>query len=133
MTSVDDRIVNLEFNNAAFESKIASTMSALDDLRASLKLDNVKSGLDELSSGMDNTKIDRLSQGVEAVGQHFGNMKVVAIGALLAIGQQVTNLAASMVQKLGASATSAARDGFSDYNKKLNSVQTVMNATGKSI
>ena len=133
MTSVDDRIVNLEFNNAAFESKIASTMSALDDLRASLKLDNVKSGLNELSTGVDNSKIDRLSQGVDAVGQHFSNMKVVAIGALLAIGLQVTNLAASMVQKMGASVTSAARDGFSDYNKKLNSVQTVMNATGKSI
>ena len=49
MASVDNRIVNMEFNNAKFESGVRQTLHSLSQLDKALKMDGASKGLDDVS------------------------------------------------------------------------------------
>lgn len=133
MSSIDERVVEMKFDNNQFAKGTADSISSLDKLKSALNLDGVTKGLQGLDDAGKNFNLGGLSNSVDNLATRFSGMQAVALGALAAIGTQVTALAINIGQKLGASATSALRDGFSDYNLKLGSVQTIMNATGADI
>ena len=45
MASVDDRIVRMEFDNAAFERKVSTTLTSLGQLDKALKFEGAQNGL----------------------------------------------------------------------------------------
>ena len=51
MSSIDERIVEMKFNNAQFESAAKSTFGTLDHLKKALNFDAAKKGFDGLSAG----------------------------------------------------------------------------------
>lgn len=133
MSSIDQRVVEMKFDNQQFAKGTADSISALDKLKSALNLDGAAKGLANLSAAGNNFSLANLGNSVDSIASRFTGMQAVALGALAAIGSSVTNLGITIAQKLGASATNAVRDGFSDYNEKLTSVKTIMNATGADI
>lgn len=47
--TIDTRVVEMKFDNAAFERGIASTLKSLANLKSGLKLDGAASGLNEVN------------------------------------------------------------------------------------
>lgn len=129
---IDEKVVEMRFDNSQFEKNVQTSISSLEKLKDSLDLDGAARGLDEVSSSMDNTSgfASSLTAGIETIGHKFSAMEVVAITALANITNSVVNLGKQMISSL---TIDQIMSGFSKYENKTTAVQTIVNATGKSI
>lgn len=130
MSSIDERVVNMKFNNAQFQSGIQSTLSSLEKLKANLNLSGAAKGLDGLGAAAKNVNLSNIAAGVDNLASKFSNLGIIGITALTNIANKAVNAGLSLVKSLTIAPIS---EGFNDYNAKLTSVQTIMNATGASI
>lgn len=128
-TSIDERVVAMKFNNGQFQQGVSNTIKALDDLKGKLNFDGAKKSLGDLNTAGKSFDLSGMANGVDTMAAKFSSLQVVAVAALATIASKAVSLGLSM----GQSITAAATDGFNDYNTKLTSVQTIMNATGADI
>jgi hypothetical protein len=118
MSSVDDRIVNMQFNNKQFTQGASDSQKALENLEAALGNAGSGGGLDKMAAGVDN------------VSSRFGALKVAAIASIATIATRVTNAGIEMVKSMTLDPIMA---GFKEYETNLNSIQTIMANTGKKV
>ena len=125
MSSIDNRIVNMEFNNKEFEKNISTSIDSLDSLKKSLDFKGAEKSFDEVakSSGI-------LGDAVEEVKLKFNALEIMAITALAKITNAAIDAGVNLVKSLSLDQVSA---GFSKYERETKAVQTMMNATGLSI
>lgn len=114
---IDERIVDMQFQNRQFEEGIRESLSSLD---------NLKKGLASLDGG----SLSGLAAGIQAVGERFSTMGVIAATTIQNITNRVVNLASELLKSL---TIQPIFGGYEDYERKLTSVQTIMNATGETI
>ena len=129
-TTVDNRIVEMQFNNAQFENGVRESMSTLDKLKKALNMDSAKKGFDELDKASKNVKFDGISAGLETTKQHFSAMEVVGITALANITTAAMRAGANIVKSLTIDQVTS---GFGEYELKMGSIQTIMAGTGESL
>lgn len=107
--SVDNRIVNMIFNNREFEEGVAETTESLDKL---------KKGLDFSNSSID---LSGVVSGLEALQSRFS-----VIGEQ--VHQFVTNIVNQTKRLVDQAMIEPIRDGFNEYELKMGSVQTILNS-----
>lgn len=107
--SVDNRIVNMIFNNREFEDGVAETTESLDKL---------KKGLDFSNSSID---LSGIVGGLEALQSRFS-----VIGEQ--VHQFVTNIVNQVRRLVDQAMIEPIRDGFNEYELKMGSVQTILNS-----
>jgi phage-related protein len=130
MSSVDERVVDMKFNNGQFQKGVSATQKALDGLKKGLNLDGAKKSLAGLSAEGSRFNLSNISKGVEHISSKLTAVGVVGVTALATITASAVAAGAQLVKSL---TVAPIAEGFNDYNAKLTSVQTIMNATGKSI
>ena len=128
-SSIEEKVVAMRLNNSDFEANAKKSISTLGDLAKSLKLENAAKGLSAIASAAKNTNLDSVSTGVDNLASKFSALSVIGVTALATIANKAVNVGLNVVKSLTIGPIGA---GFSDYTEKLTSVQTVMNATGKS-
>ena len=128
--TIDERVVEMRFDNKQFESNVATSMSTLDKLKRSLKFDGASKGLEDINSAAKRVNMDGLGGAVESVKAKFSALDVVAVTALANITNSAVNAGKRLISSLTIDQVTA---GWSKYEQKTASVQTIMNATGKSI
>ena len=115
---VDERVVSMQFDNKNFEKNVSTSMSTLDKLKHSLNFKDSEKSL------------QNLSKSTEEVRAKFSALDVVAITALSNITNSAINAGKKLISSLTIDQVTA---GWSKYEQKTASVQTILNATGKSI
>lgn len=106
---VDERVVSMQFDNRQFERNISNTMSTLEKF---------------------NGNLGGLGTAVEKVGSKFSAMQVAAVTALV----NITNSAVNAGKRIVAALTiDPVKTGFSEYELKMGSIQTIMAGTGESL
>lgn len=130
--TIDNKVVEMSFDNSKFEKNVQTSISSLDQLKKSLDFDGIANGLDDVDSSTQNcsSNISGLSAGIETVGQKFSALQVIAITALANITNSAVEAGKRLVASLSVDQISA---GFAKYEEKTQSVQTIINATGKTI
>lgn len=128
--TIDERVVEMRFDNKNFEANVQTSMSTIEKLKRSLNFSDTANGFDKLSSAASKVDMSGLSDGVETVRARFSALQVVAITALANITNSAINAGKNLVSSLTIDQVTA---GWSKYEQKTASVQTIMNATGKSI
>ena len=113
---IDNRIVEMSFENKSFEKGISDSTKSLADFDKALK----NSGNGSSFSG--------LSGIVAGVSEKFSVLQTVAVGALLKIGSQ---LAVAGQQFINAFTIAPISAGFDEYELKINSIKTML-ASGKT-
>ena len=121
--TIDERVVEMRFDNKHFESNVATSMSTLEKLKRSLKLDGATKGLENLSSAAKNNNISELGNAAHTVGLRFDAMYTMADQALRNITTRVQQTAESMVK---AFTIDPIKSGFSEYETKMGSIQTIL-------
>lgn len=129
-TNVDRRVVEMQFNNRQFENGVQTSLSTLDKLKAALKFDGAVKGFDEISKAAENVRIPVLSSAVETVSNKFSALEVMAVTALANITNSAVNAGKQIVNALAIEPIS---QGYSEYELKMNSVQTIMASTGEDL
>lgn len=128
--SVEQRIVEMRFDNQQFEKGVQTTMGTLDKFKQSLKLDGATKGLEEVNKAAKGINISGLSSAVETVKSRFSALEVVAITALANITNSVVNAGKKLVDSF---TLEPIHQGFAEYELKMGSVQTIMASTGADI
>ena len=128
--TIDEKVVSMQFDNRQFEKNVHTSMSTLDKLKKSLNLSDSAKGLENISASAKKVDMGPLTSGVETVRAKFSAMEVVAVTALANITNSAVNAGKRLVSSLTIDQVAT---GWSKYEQKTASVQTIMNATGKSI
>lgn len=128
--TVDERVVEMRFDNRQFEQNVATTMSTLDKFKQKLNFRGATRGLDEVGAAASKVDMRGLGSGVETVTAKFSALQVMGVTALANITNSAVNAGKRIVSAL---TIDQVRKGWEKYEQKTASVQTIMNATGKSI
>ena len=129
-TTVDQRIVSMEFDNRRFERNVKTSLGTIDKLKKSLKFEESSKSLEQLNKSAGKVDMSKLEKGVESVQVKFSALQVVALTALSNITNSALNAGKRLITSLSTDQLTA---GWTKYEEKTSSVQTLMNSTGKSI
>lgn len=126
MSSIDERVVGMKFDNAQFEAGIKTTLASLEALNKSLKLENAGKGLTDLHAAGQRVQLGHISQAVDGIANRFRAMSVVAITALATIAHQAIVAGGNVVKSL---TIDPIKTGLREYETNLNSIQTILSNT----
>lgn len=128
MASVEDRVVRMSFENAAFEKGVATTLGTIGSLNTALRDLGTKSGLADIQAADSRFSLPGVTGAVQGVSAGFAAMATVAITTL----SNITNKAVDAGLSLAKSLTLAPiADGFAEYELNMNSIQTILANTRK--
>lgn len=126
--TIDQRVVEMRFDNANFEKNVSTSMSTLDKLKKSLKFEESAKGFENISKAAGRVDMGGLSNGVESVRLKFSALEVMAVTAL----QNITNSALNAGKKLVSDlALDPIISGFKEYETQINATQTILANTQK--
>ena len=129
-TTVDERVVSMQFDNAQFERNASQSMSTLDKLKKALKFEKTAESLDTLSEATKRLDFSPMVDGLETVEEKFSAMEVIAVTTLVNITNSVVNTGKQLAKSLSVDQIAS---GWDKYNQKIQSVQTIINSTGMSL
>ena len=122
-TTIDERVVEMRFDNKQFEQNVQTSLSTLDKLKQSLNLTGAAKGLEDVNSAAKNCNMTPLSNAVETVRVRFSALEVMAITAL----QNITNSALAAGKNIISALTiDPIKTGFQEYETQINAVQTIL-------
>ena len=124
-TTVDERVIEMRFDNKQFEQNIQTSLSSLDKLKKSLNLEGAAKGLETVNDAANKCSgnMSPLSNAVETVRVRFSALEVMAITAL----QNITNSALAAGKNLVSAFTiDPIKTGFEEYETQINAVQTIL-------
>lgn len=129
-TTIDERVVEMRFDNRQFEAGVKTSLSTLDKLKEGLDLDGAAKGLKGLGDAAKKCDLSTLSNSVETVRMKFSALEVMAVTALSNITNSVINTGKRMIESF---TLEPPKQGFDEYELKMGSIQTIMMSTGASL
>lgn len=132
MNEVDNRIVQLEFDNSQFEKNASQTINTLDRLKTSLDFSDSTSELKSFEQVAQNMSYDKITTGLTNIGESVDSIanKFTLMGT---IGQKVINQLADTIINATKSAVGFftfdnLSAGFSKYSASTKATQTILAA-----
>ena len=132
-TSVDERIVEMRFNNKQFEEGIKESTDSLANLRKSLKLEDASKGLKDIESAGKQFSLSTVTEALESVTNKFSVLGTIGDQIIRTLTDKFMGLAGQAVNVTKALSVDQIAAGWEKYENKTEAVQTIMNATGKDI
>lgn len=129
MSTIDEKVVAMKFQNGQFQSGVKDTLGSLDNLKKGLNLDSAKASLLGLAEAGRNFTLGNLGGAVEGVSGKFIALATIGITALSNIANKAINAGTSVVNSLTIDPVKA---GLAEYETKLGSIQTILaNTSGE--
>lgn len=127
-TSIDERIVKMEFDNRQFESGVQTSLSTLDKLKQSLNFDSASKSLSALQEAGKSFQMNDMSKAVETVIVKFDALSKAAMAAI----QNIVNSAIAAGKRIATALTiTPITTGFEEYETQINATQTILANTQK--
>lgn len=121
--TIDERVVEMRFDNRQFEQNVQTSLSTLDRLKRGLDLDGAAKGLEGLGDAAKKCDMSVLGNSVETVRAKFSAMEVVAMTALSNITNSAVNAGKRMISAL---TIDPIKSGFQEYETQIGAVQTIL-------
>ena len=122
-TTVDQRVVEMRFDNKQFEQNVSTTMSTLEKLKQGLNLSGASKGLENVNNAAKGINLSPIGVAAETVGLKFNAMYSIADQALRNITNSAMNAGKQIVSAL---AIDPIKTGLSEYETQINAVQTIL-------
>lgn len=129
MPSVDQRIVEMQFDNAQFEKEVKTSLNTLDSLKDKLNFASITAGLGDFQAVAKRFSLFNITDTLRNISDGFANMGIIGITVLQNLTNEAVNAGKKMVSALSVEPVLA---GWNKYEKKTIAVQTLLNSTGKS-
>lgn len=132
MSSVDNRIVEMQFDNKQFEKGISTTINSIDDLKKALNFTGAEKGIDNITSKFNGIGLDKVNTALDSVTSKFSIFGTVADQAIRRVTDSITGTLLTEVGKLANafSGREGLLEGFKEYELKIKSIQTIAANTG---
>lgn len=120
---VDERVVEMRFNNALFESKVQQTMRSLAALNEKLMFKGAEKGFEKVSDSSEKVKFNALLNALDNLSQKFSAVEVIGVTALMRITNQAVDAGERLIKALSLDPIIS---GFQEYETQINAVQTIL-------
>ena len=127
---VDQRVVEMQFDNAKFEKNVQQSIDSLNRLDKSLKFKGAEKGFENIENASAKVDFDKMQGALENLSGKFSALEVIGTTALVKITSKAIDTGEKLVKSFSVDQVTS---GWNKYAQKTASVQTIMNATGKSI
>lgn len=128
--NIDERIVQMEFDNAQFERGVSTSINTIDKLKKALRFDDVSDGFNQITKSANKVDLSGIQNSLEKLQGMFTPMG-------LAFVKVWTDAVGKVEQKVASFNKAVFKDpfddGFKEYELKMGSVQTIMNSSGESL
>lgn len=128
--TIDEKVVAMKFNNSDFEKNAKQSLSTLEKLKEKLSFKGAEKGFENISSASKKVDVSSIGKAADAVSVKFSALQVVATTALANITNSAVNAGKQLVS---AFTIDPVKDGFSEYQLKMNSIRTMLNSSGESL
>lgn len=120
---VDERVVQMQFDNAQFEKGVQTSMSSIEKLKKGLRFDGATKGLESIESAAKKVNFNPIGSAVQSLGQKFSALEVMGVTALVNITNSAVNAGKKMVEAL---TIKPVMSGFEEYQTQINAIQTIL-------
>lgn len=128
--TIDQKVVEMRFDNSDFERNVSESMSTLDKLKNALNFSGAEKSFSGITSAANKVDFKGLNGAIDGVGEKFSALEKIAEGALRRIGEHITDYVTAQLKSV---TIDPIMSGFDKYAQKTNAVQTIMNATEREI
>ena len=121
---VDERIVEMQFDNRQFESGVAKTLNSLDRLTNALKFEGIGGSIRSIQNGINQMDFTPITNGVGAL-----ESTLTSLGGRikLEVFDRLSKYAVDTGEKIfKALTTQGAKAGFAEYETQQGAVQTIL-------
>ena len=125
-TTVDERVVSMQFDNKHFEENVKTSMSTLEKLKQALHLKGATRGLQEVDAAAKRCDLSSIGASADKVGLRFSAMYTMADQAFRNIYNSAERYAKNIIS---AFTIDPVKTGFQEYETQINSIQTVLSNT----
>lgn len=129
-TTVDERVVSMQFDNRQFERNVGTSLGTIDKLKQSLNFSGASKSLDSLGASAKKVDFAPMGNAVESVKMKFSALQVMGVTALTNLTNSAVNAGKRIVSAL---TIDPVKSGFNEYELKMNSVKTIMASTGEEL
>lgn len=128
--TIDERVLEMRFDNKQFEENVSQSMDTLSKLKRGLNMDGATTGLEQIGAAAKGIDFSTLGGAVETITSRFSNLGIIGVQILKNIADEAYNTGKKMVESL---TIEPIKEGFSEYELKMGSVQTIMAGTGEDL
>ena len=130
-TTIDEKVVSMQFDNSNFERNVQKTLGTINTLQQALNFKDADKSFKGLESAAANLNFDdHILDANTKITASFDAMSVFAINVLTRISNKAIDTGKNLVKSLTVDQLSA---GWTKYGQKTESVQTLVNSTGKTV
>ena len=121
--TIDERVVEMRFNNQQFERNAHTSISTLGKLKESLNLSGASKGLENISSAARRVDMGGISSGIDILQAKFSALQVMGVTALANITNSAVNAGTRITKAL---TIDPIKTGFQEYETQINAIQTIL-------
>ena len=92
-TTIDEKVVEMRFDNKQFENNVQTSLSTLDKLKNSLKLDGASKSFENIDKAAKNVSFEGIAAGIEALQARFSTFGIVGMRIIENITDSMMGLA----------------------------------------
>lgn len=124
--SIEERVVQMQFENSQFEKGIKQSTDSLTKLDKALELKNGKNGLSDIDTKARSMNFATLVNAVKTVSDRFSTLGQVGMRVLQNITDSVMRAGSSMLK---AFTLDPIMTGFQEYETQIGAIQTILSNT----
>lgn len=122
-TSVDNRIVKMQFDNKQFESGCKTTLSTLDKLKQSLNFQGATDSLKSLASSINNFSFGAMQKGIDVMTNKFSVLGTMTDQFIRRLTDQLMSTGKMIATTF---TIDPIKTGFEEYTTQIDAVQTIL-------
>lgn len=123
---VDERIVEMQFDNRNFEKNVQESMNTIDKLNQKLKFDESKNAFSNMSKDAKKFDLSSMGNAIDEVKVRFSGMQMAFNAAIQEIVHTAFNAGKQIVEAI---AITPIKSGLQEYQTYMTSIQTILSNT----
>ena len=127
---VEQKVVEMRFDNKNFEQNVGATLRSLDKLKEGLNFKGAANSFAEVEQASAKVKFDGMTKAVDHINSRFSALGIMSMNVLNRMSNAAINTGNRILHAL---AIDPIKQGFSEYELKMGSIQTIMAGTGESL
>lgn len=128
--TIDNRTVQMDFENQKFERGVQDSLKTIESLKKGLNFKDSERSLQGLSAAASGVNFGPMAKSIDDIKNRFSLMGIVGITIIQDITRKITDM---VVQVGRMFLIDPIKSGFSEFELKMGSIQTIMAGTGESL
>ena len=138
--TIDERVVEMRFDNKDFESNVQTSLKTIDKLKDSLNFEDSTKSVEKFQDALKHFSLDDIGRAVESLSDKFNWRNVFKMELLSNVTSEIFSVITGTFDRIkgelhleDVDPISNMIGGWNKYADKTQSVATIMAATGKSM